>query len=208
MGLFSSSDPVKQEEKLITKEAKRDDSTVKSALNDLSRAQKQEHAAAKDHEKVIHSHEKALSKEHKLAEAANAAVHKANEATSQEQKLAKEIQIKEQHHRQLEQEVAAKQKALEQVSHKHDINDAAREERRHHLESSHNGADRSGDNRGVETNTNTAGGLGNTQNSNQTPVNPHLLGGNQSQAGPASGLTTDARMAAANNNNVGGRSAY
>lgn len=47
MGLFGTSDPVKKEEKMLAKEAKHEDHSVKQAMKDLAHTEKEEAKAAK-----------------------------------------------------------------------------------------------------------------------------------------------------------------
>jgi hypothetical protein len=47
MGLFSSSDPIKQQEKMLAKEEKNEDKSLKQAVKDLAHAEKEEHKALK-----------------------------------------------------------------------------------------------------------------------------------------------------------------
>ncbi|KAH8078882.1 hypothetical protein HD553DRAFT_136099 [Filobasidium floriforme] len=134
MGLFNKT-PAEKEEKILHKEAKHDDSAVKHALKDVASAEKAEHHTAKEHTAAIKAHAKAVETEHKLAAKLNQLQHEHEAALSREQKLAKDIQLKDQHHLEAEQTIAAKKKALEQVQHKHDINNATRSEKLHQLES-------------------------------------------------------------------------
>ncbi len=55
MGLFTSDDPVKQETKLLAKEEKHDDRSVKQALKDLAATEKAETKAAKVRSDIIDS---------------------------------------------------------------------------------------------------------------------------------------------------------
>jgi hypothetical protein len=47
MGLFSSSDPIKQQEKMLAREEKNEDKSLKQAVKDLAHAEKEEHKALK-----------------------------------------------------------------------------------------------------------------------------------------------------------------
>ncbi|KAJ9126289.1 hypothetical protein QFC24_002021 [Naganishia onofrii] len=137
MGLFGTSDPVKKEEKMLAKDAKHDDKLVKQALKDLAHTEKEEHRAQKAHDKALKDHAKVVEKEHKLSERVNAAVHQHDEAVSKENKLQHDIQAREQYHAKLEQEIAAKKKAVEQATQRHDLNNHQREDRHHVLEATH-----------------------------------------------------------------------
>jgi hypothetical protein len=47
MGLFSSSDPIKQQEKMLAREEKNEEKSLKQAVKDLAHAEKEEHKALK-----------------------------------------------------------------------------------------------------------------------------------------------------------------
>jgi hypothetical protein len=112
MGLFGTDDPVKKEEKLLAKEEKHDEKSVKQAMKDLAASQKAEGKAAKvsvellppsdedpnadffshpddqTHEHTVKAHDKILANQHRMQEKVNAMVLERDKLAAEERKLA------------------------------------------------------------------------------------------------------------------------
>ncbi|WWC86408.1 uncharacterized protein L201_001284 [Kwoniella dendrophila CBS 6074] len=127
MGLFGSSDPTVKAEKAIAKEAKAEEKQLRQAEKDLAHAEKSEAKAAKAEVKAHHAQEKAAKVEEKAAAALNKATHKHDDTINHANAAVNSANKSTTEHQRIQQELAQKKAALENLSQQHHAHESNRD---------------------------------------------------------------------------------
>ncbi|XAO23154.1 hypothetical protein I312_101932 [Cryptococcus bacillisporus CA1280] len=180
MGLFGSSDPVKETEKALAREAKAEEKNIKQSVKSLNQVEKAEAKAAKAEQQAEKHHLKASKYEEKTAGVLNKATSRHEEAYHKENIAASEVTQKQHAHSTLTHTVEQKKAQLDALEKKHQVNEQSRQSKLHEIAGP---AASSGNSTGVTSQQpgNAAGGaLGHSQqgvpginNAQQTNVNPN-----------------------------------
>lgn len=133
MGLFGSSDPAVQQEKLIEKEAKGEEKNLKHVIKEVSKAEKDAHKAAKAESHSHHVLEKAAKEEEKIASKLNNITHKHDSAVSKQNAAANELKAKEDAKQRAEATLQQKKAQLDELQRSHSTNEAVRAEKLNEL---------------------------------------------------------------------------
>ncbi|KGB77452.2 hypothetical protein CNBG_3290 [Cryptococcus deuterogattii R265] len=133
MGLFGSSDPVKETEKALAREAKAEEKNIKQSVKSLNQVEKAEAKAAKAEQQAEKHHLKASKFEEKTAGVLNKATSKHEEAYHKENIAASEVTQKQHAHSTLTHTVEQKKAQLDALQKKHQVNEQSRQSKLHEI---------------------------------------------------------------------------
>merc|ERR1712093_209323 len=113
--------------KILNKEEKHEDKTIKSQVKEISKVQKLEHKAEKADEQAIKRHEKAVSAQHEANKELERAQAKHEKALREAQKTENEIHLKQEHHGKVAESLQGAKHHLDELTHARESHHAERE---------------------------------------------------------------------------------